>query len=376
MNGELAPVNSWLAAPLAPAVAESIERLRAADGVRQIALMPDVHLAADICVGTVIATEGVIFPQAVGGDIGCGMAALAFNLEADALDNERAAGRVLAGLYERVPSNRRRPAQPLPDVLSSNELSDARLTRVAQRDGAVQLGTLGRGNHFLELQADTAGQLWAMVHSGSRAVGQAIAHHHYARSTRGRNGPIALESETENGAAYLADCDWARAYAAENRLAMLRAVADLMGELFGGDADWASLIHSDHNHVQREVHEGRELLVHRKGAQSARAAEPGIVPGSMGSASFHTAGKGCAAALLSCSHGAGRRMSRTDARREVRTKDLARQVGRLWYDHRRADRLRDEAPAAYNDIRLVMQAQRELTKTIRELRPVLSYKGT
>jgi tRNA-splicing ligase RtcB len=156
---------------------------------------------------------------------------------------------------------------------------------------------------------------------------------------------------------------------------MFVAVAALMQRLFGINADRSSLIHCDHNHVQPESHAGNLFWLHRKGAQSAQSDEPGIVPGSMGTASFHTSGRGCASSLTSCSHGAGRRLSRTAARREVSGKDFARQVRKLWYDHRLADQLRDEAPAAYKDIRQVMKAQRELVRIIRELRPLLTYKG-
>lgn len=374
-TASLAPLRAWLAEPLSTEVAQSVDRLRAAEGVKHVALMPDLHLASDVCVGAVLATERLVFPQAVGGDIGCGMAALAFDLEADAIDNEQAAGRLLAGLYAGVPSIRRHRAEPLPEVLAANSLSDERLAKLAQRDGAVQLGTLGRGNHFLELQSDAAGQLWALVHSGSRAMGQAIAAHHLARGPAKRNGLVALDVDLEPGQAYLGDAQWASQYAAESRLQMLRAVEELLVQLCGAPADWNSLIQSDHNHVRAEAHDGRLLFVHRKGAQSARANEPGVVPGSMGAPTFHTLGRGCAESLASCSHGAGRRLSRTEARRAVSGKEFARQVGKLWYDHRRAARLRDEAPAAYKDIRSVMRAQQELAKVVRELGPLLSYKG-
>ena len=372
---QLAELQTWLTEPLTSAVAESVSKLRAAEGVKKVCLMPDVHLAAEVCVGAVVATEGVLYPQAVGGDIGCGMAALRFDLEAESLNNERAAGAVLAGLYKSAPSNKHRQAVPLPEGLRPAELSDPRLAKLATRDGAVQLGTLGRGNHFLEFQADVAGQLWVMLHCGSRAMGQAITAHHLSSGEPNRPGLRGLDAENNLGAAYLHDMTWARKYAAENRLAMLRAVEELVSSLFRVDADWNSLIHADHNHVQRETHGGRSFFVHRKGAQSAADGEAGVVPGSMGAVSFHTVGRGCAASLSSCSHGAGRRMSRTEARQEITTKSFQRQVGGLWYDHRRVDRLRDESPGAYKNIRDVMRAQRELVKIVRELRPVLSYKG-
>jgi tRNA-splicing ligase RtcB len=366
---------AWLAEPLPREVSQSIDRLRACDDVAAVAIMPDVHLAREVCVGAVVATRRLIYPAAVGGDIGCGMAAIAFDADAALVDNERAAASVLSGLYELVPANKHRRPRDFPPSLHEKSLSDARLARIAARDGRVQLGTLGRGNHFLELQADHDGRLWAMVHSGSRAVGQAIAEWH-ARSGQGVGSALKwLDADGPTGQAYLSDATWARSYAAENRLAMLHALDGLLRSLFAVNADWKTLIHADHNHVQREWHGNDEYWVHRKGAQSAAADEPGVVPGSMGAPSFHTAGRGCAESLRSCSHGAGRRLSRGEARQSISGAEFQRQVGWLWYDHRRAFALRDEAPGAYKDIREVMRAQRDLAKIVCELRPVLGYKG-
>ena len=371
----LAELDSWLIEPLSPAVTESVSKLRAADGVKKVCLMSDVHLASEVCVGAVVATEGVIYPQAVGGDIGCGMAALRFTLESSAIDNEQSAGRLLAGLYRSVPSNKHRKPMPLPEALVPEELSDPKLAKIASRDGAVQLGTLGRGNHFLEFQSDQRGQLWVMLHSGSRGVGQATAGHHTSRAQSQSAGLVAIDAATNEGQAYLHDAGWARRYAAENRMAMLSAVEQLLSGQFRCAAEWTTLIHADHNHVQQETHTGRSVFVHRKGAQSATENEPGVVPGSMGTPSFHTLGRGCEASLTSCSHGAGRKMSRTEARQSVSARAFRRQVGKLWFDQRRSDRLRDESPEAYKDIREVMRAQKQLTKVVRELCPVLNYKG-
>lgn len=376
----LPPINAWLSEPVDRQVALSIDRLRSSDDVAAVAIMPDVHLAKEVCVGAVVATRELIYPAAVGGDIGCGMAAVALNVEASLIDNEHAAARLLSQLYEHVPANKHAKGRALPTDVDELHLSDDHLKRIAARDGRYQLGTLGRGNHFLELQADEQGQLWAMLHSGSRAVGQAIALWHQDRTAPSACGLGYLASRTTAGEAYLADAEWARRYAAANRLAMLEALSGIMQRHFAVEADWSTLIHSDHNHVQRERHAlpsggVREYWVHRKGAQSAVAHEAGVIPGSMGSPSYHTTGRGCALALTSCSHGAGRRLSRTEASRKFNGADLRRQVGRLWFDHRRAKSLREEAPAAYKDIRQVMQAQREMTKITRTLQPLLTYKG-
>ncbi|HEY3393982.1 MAG TPA: RtcB family protein [Lacipirellulaceae bacterium] len=370
-----AVLTTWLTEPLGHAVAQSVDRLCRLDDVQRVAIMPDVHLAQDVCVGAVMGTQQLIYPAAVGGDIGCGMATLAFDLEAAAIDSEAEAGAILKGLYELVPGNKHRKPRDLPARLDALPLSDSRLRCIAQRDGRVQLGSLGRGNHFLEFQADQDGRLWALIHSGSRAIGQAITAHHVRNASHSAPGIAYLNAGEESGQGYLADVAWARAYAQENRLAMLRAVEQLMQRLFCAAADGDSLLDCDHNHVQLEQHSSQPLWIHRKGAQSAALDEPGIIPGSMAAASFHTRGRGCANALSSCSHGAGRKLSRTEARQSLSEKLFARQVGNLWYDVRRAGRLRDEAPSAYKDIRAVMRAQRDLARIERQLRPILSYKG-
>ena len=374
-DADLAPLTSWLSEPLSRDVVRSVDRLRRSEDVQHVALMPDVHLSRDVCIGAVVATNDLVYPSAVGGDIGCGMAALAFDAEATAIDNQRAAAGILQGLYEQVPANKHRQARSLPEELRQLQLSDTRLQRLADREGRVQLGTLGRGNHFLEFQSDQEGRLWVMIHSGSRAMGQAILQRYSNSANCGRAGLKCLDAAEGQGQSYLADVHWARSYASHNRLAMLAAVTDLVESLFSVKADWESMIHCDHNHVQREEHHGEMRWIHRKGAQSAESDELGIIPGSMGAASFHTAGRGCPESLKSCSHGAGRKLSRTEARQQISGKEFSRQVGGLWYDQRRAAKLRDEAPSAYKDIRRVMKAQRDLTRVIRELHPVLTYKG-
>jgi tRNA-splicing ligase RtcB len=236
------------------------------------------------------------------------------------------------------------------------------------------MGTLGRGNHFVELQADEAGQLWLMLHSGSRAMGQAIRDHHLARGSPA-GGLRFLDANSPDGQAYLADVEWALDYAEANRLAMLAAVRELIEQVLGVRAEMASYVSCDHNHVRRETHAGETFWVHRKGAMSAREGERGVIPGSMGSLSFHVEGRGCTAALSSSAHGAGRRLSRTDARRTLSARDVTRELRGVWFDHRIAAGLREEAPSAYKDVEAVMRAQHDLVRVVRRLRPILSFKG-
>ena len=222
--------------------------------------------------------------------------------------------------------------------------------------GRLELGTLGRGNHFLELQTDDAGALWLMLHSGSRAMGQAIRDHHLRGARRGATGLSYLDTDEEAGQAYLADLDWALRYADASRRVMAEVTAALLDEILGAVADWSTWLSCHHNHVRRETHDGGARWVHRKGAIPAADDEPGIIPGSMGTPSFHTRGRGHGPALCSSSHGAGRALSRTVARQTISRRDLLRQLDGVLYDHRRADQLRDEAPAAYKNIRAVPAA--------------------
>jgi tRNA-splicing ligase RtcB len=345
-----------------------------------MAVMPDVHLAEGVCIGTVVATQRHVYPAAVGSDIGCGMAVLPMDADAGLLADPLAAAKVLKGLAAAVPSIRHPKAtmpESLPRDLVEKLLSSSVLENNKRRDGRVQCGTLGRGNHFLEVQADESDRLWIMVHSGSRGMGQVIFNSHVKGRRRG-DRPLslfALDSQTPEGQAYLQDVEWAVDYARSNRRAMLHAVVSLFEQLFDVKANWSELIDADHNHVRRETHDETEMWVHRKGAQSARVGEWAIIPGSMGAESFLVTGRGLAASLFSCSHGAGRQLSRTEARRKVSPRKLETEMGDVWFDHRRCRELCDEAPSVYKDIRRVMRAQRDLVKIERRLRPLLNYKG-
>ncbi len=373
-----ASVKTWLIERMPHGVALAVERLARSDDVRHIAVMPDVHLASEVCVGTVLATTHLIYPSAVGGDIGCGMAAIAFDCDADLLRDGVNAGKVLTELPRVVPAMRHasRDRAPTPgDELQSQPLSDPRLESIRRRDGAIQLGTLGRGNHFLEFQYDDEARLWLMVHSGSRTIGPAVRDWHLARAEDSASRLPFLDAQSPQGQAYLTDAAWARRYAAENRRAMVNAAVALIASLFSVRAVNDSLFDCDHNHVRRETHFGEDMWIHRKGATPARAGERGIIAGSMGTESYHVEGRGFPDSLCSSSHGAGRAMSRDEARRRISPREVSRQLSEVWFDPRRTQALRDEAPSAYKDVRNVMRAQKELTRIVRRLRPVLCYKA-
>ena len=375
MSRNLPPnVKAWLAEPLPEDVRRAVERVARAPDVARVALMPDVHLANDVCVGTVLATRELIYPAAVGGDIGCGIAAIAINGTEQLLRDAKVARELLATLRARVPVHRHRTGA-LPKFLANQSLSDSGLGMIRRRDGAVQFGTLGRGNHFLEVQADQDGGLWLMVHSGSRRMGQAIRDFHLSNATPAGGGLAFLGANSPQGEAYLADAQWARAYAKASRRAMLDAASEALAALTSASAIPSTYFDCDHNHVVCEEHGGEHLWVHRKGAVSAGPDEPGSLPGSMGTESFHVAGRGNPQSLCSSSHGAGRAMSRSEARHRVNAADVERDMRGIWFDGGAAA-LREEAPSAYKDIRAVLRAQSELTRVVRRLRPLLVYKGT
>jgi tRNA-splicing ligase RtcB len=363
-------VHRWLCEPMPKAVAQAIDRLGAARGVQHVAVMPDVHLAEHVCVGTVLGTDEWIYPQAVGGDIGCGMAAVRLVGGADAIADEVAAARLFTALREHVPPVRRfRPHE-----FALDGLSDTALHKRVERDARIEFGTLGRGNHFLEVQVDEAGQLWLMVHSGSRALGPAVRDHHLARGEQVGKGLVALPAGGA-GCDYLRDVEVAVAFAVQNRRAIAEAAERALQQALGLAVDWTSWFQGTHNFVRSERHGGRTLWVHRKGAASAAAGELGIVPGSMGTRSFHVEGRGVAAALASSSHGAGRALARGEAARRITVKDLERELRSVFFERELAGRLRDEAPGAYKDIGAVMRAQHDLVRIVRTLRPVLAYKA-
>jgi len=303
----LAPIRTWLAMPMGHEVSGAIERLRRAPDIQQIAVMPDVHLSADVCIGVVIATSQLIYPQAVGGDIGCGMLAVALDLESAALDTPRAAGQVLAGLDRAVPARRRNRRVTLsqPESVANDRLSNPSLDSIRRKEGATEFATLGSGNHFIEIQADEDGRLWLMVHSGSRALGQAIRDYHLSRAQPVNNGLRVLDAKSDAGAEYLHDAACARRFAGASRRAMAEEIGGVLDKTLGAHVCWDTVITTDHNHVSLEHYSGRDLWVHRKGAMPARLGENGVLPGSMGSLSFHVEGRGHEEALCSSAHGAG-----------------------------------------------------------------------
>jgi tRNA-splicing ligase RtcB len=357
-------------------------RLQSLPALERMAVMPDVHPSADVCVGCVLGTAGVVYPQAIGGDIGCGMTTVPLE-GAEGADTESL--RALLREFTRsidpvVRSSRREREFDAPPRLAAPEaarLHDPRLAKLASGEGLAQLGTLGRGNHFVEVQRDEHGRLWIMVHSGSRFMGQGVARQYTAIAQREgvKAALLGLAIDSPAGASYLADQSWCVEYARANRMLLLAAAAGAARRVLGARAEWGSAVDVPHNFVRAEVHGGRELLVHRKGAAPALAGQAGLIPGSAGTMSVHVQGRGEASSLASSSHGAGRLFSRSDARALVSERDVREQMQRVAYDERKERSLRDEAPGVYRDLRGVLEAQRDLIKVTRMLEPVVSFKA-
>jgi len=344
-----------------------------------VAAMPDVHYGKGATVGSVIAMKDALSPAAVGVDIGCGVAAVRTSLTAGDLPDS------LAGLRSEIErvipvgfEQHRRAVQSEPELWRDfQELTPA--VRDLETKARHQLGTLGGGNHFLELCLDTEERVWLMLHSGSRNIGKTLAEIHIGRARKlahnqrlpDRDLAVFLAGTPEMRD-YRRDLFWAQRYARKNREAMLQLYQDVLRR-FRPDVGFADAVQCHHNYVAEEVHFGQEVLVTRKGAIRAGKGELGIIPGSMGTRSYVVRGLGNPDSFESASHGAGRRMSRSEAKRRYSVKDLRDQTQGV--ECRKDGGVLDEIPAAYKDIGQVMEQQRDLVEVVAELRQVLCVKG-
>ena len=363
--------------------AEKTARLPIVEG--HVALMPDAHVGIGATVGSVIPTKGAVIPAAVGVDIGCGMIAAELDVTEDQLPDtlEPLLGRIEQAIPAGVGKGHDDVGRNADRWLSAHrpatELSSDRAVKAAK-----QFGTLGSGNHFVELCVDERARVWVVLHSGSRGIGNQLAQMHIAKArSLAKDLELRLEDPdlayfmegTPEFEAYIADMLWAQDYARANRDQMMD---NAMREVFAfiGFGRETQRINCHHNFTQREVHDGHELWITRKGAIKADVGDLGVIPGSMGTRSYIVAGKGNEASWTSCSHGAGRRHSRTKAKKLFTTADLAEQMeGKVWLADR-ADALVDEIPSAYKDIDQVMADQADLVEVLHTLHQVLNYKGT
>ncbi|BDG03538.1 RtcB family protein [Anaeromyxobacter oryzae] len=372
------PVHVWSREPPPAAVAQ-LERIAAQPYViGHVAGMPDLHVAHGVAVGTVFATDGVVVPSALGGDLGCGVMAVQLDLPAQAL-GRRGLQRILAGWVARIPVGdavHRGKGATAPSDLLTQPLSTSSLEHARERLVRRQLGTLGGGNHFVELDRDMSGAVWLLVHSGSRGLGSAVgAHHLRAAESSGLGDVPGLSVDSDPGRACLADMSWALAFASANREALLASAALVVQEVAGATPDPSTRIDVHHNFVREEEHLGCKAWIHRKGAIAAPAGARVLIPGSMGTASYLALGLGEATSFASASHGAGRVMTRREARERIRVDRLARSMRRVVHDERRAPALVEEAPEAYREITEVLEDEVDLVRPIQRLEPLVVLKG-
>ncbi|GAA5218251.1 RtcB family protein [Corallincola platygyrae] len=357
-----------------------------------IAAMPDVHMGIGATVGSVIPTLNAIIPAAVGVDIGCGMNAVRLSIKASQLPDhlkplreaiERAVP-VGAGAHSQV-SARAQACKPLEKGLAQLFERHPTLLKMLRQPHATwvkQMGTLGSGNHFIELCVDESDDVWIMLHSGSRGIGNAIGRYFIQQAKRDMQGhmqhlpdkDLAYFSEgSPHFNDYVVAVNWAQEYARVNRQEMmglvLRAIAPHLPEF---DVSHEA-INCHHNYVQQEFHYGEQVFVTRKGAISARQDELGIIPGSMGTRSYIVRGKGSEESFCSCSHGAGRVMSRGKAKQLFSRKDLEEQTRGV--ECRKDKGVLDEIPGAYKDIDQVMAHQNDLVEVVHTLKQLVCVKG-
>ena len=359
---------------------------------RHVAAMPDVHGGIGATIGSVIATHQAIIPAAVGVDIGCGMAAVRLSLGANDID-EKSLKKVFDQISRDVPVGR---AQHRDDraLTEAARPFDAQLTAMTAKHPQLlkafgkfsnwvnQMGTLGGGNHFIEVCLDEADQVWVMLHSGSRGIGNAIGHYFIELARRDMerwfiqlpDRDLAYFPEgSEHFDDYVEAVSWAQGYALENRDQMMRLVLAALARRLPPFQTTMTAVNCHHNYVAREHHYDKNVWVTRKGAIRAREGDLGIIPGSMGARSYIVRGKSNPESFCSCAHGAGRRMSRTAAEKQFTVADLATQTAGVIC--RKDQGVLDEIPGAYKDIDQVMANQADLVEVVHTLKQVVCVKG-
>lgn len=358
---------------------------------RHVALMPDAHLGKGSTIGTVIATKGAVLPSATGVDLGCGMSAQALGISAEKLGGDGRLRELRRAIERAVPVGFGQHRDPVGDgswwgeqtQTRADRLGDKRLGRLGQRAGC-QLGTLGGGNHFIEICTDELNRVWVMLHSGSRGMGNTLANWHidHAKADMKRyfislpDPDLAYFVEgTPQFQAYIDDMMFAQEYALANRREMMqRVLVAVCGHVGMKSMDLPEVgISCHHNYCTREHHFGANVWVTRKGAVMARKGEKAIIPGSMGTRSYIVEGLGNPDSFESCAHGAGRAMGRKEARRRYTVKDLVAQTEGV--ECRKDDGVLDELPAAYKCIDKVMADQTDLVRPLHTLKAILCVKG-
>jgi tRNA-splicing ligase RtcB len=351
---------------------------------KHIAVMPDAHKGKGMPIGGVLATKGVVVPNAVGVDIGCGMCAVKTNLKAESLTRKNVTD-IMRIVRENVPLGFEHQKTRVDETLLPDEDMSELPFLCHKRDACLhEIGTLGGGNHFIEIQKDTAtDDVWVMIHSGSRHVGLSVASY-YDKIAKYWNEKwyaqvlpelAFLPIETREAKDYMKEMNFCVKLAFANRKAIMDEVCKAISAV-KREADFEPMINIAHNYAAWENHFGENVIVHRKGATRALKGETGIIPGSMGTKSYIVEGLGNPNSFMSCSHGAGRRLSRTAAIRTLSLKEEKQKLDERGIIHGlRTTSGLDEAPGAYKDISKVMALEEDLVKPLVELAPMAVIKG-
>ena len=387
ISSERRPIKLWLDDIEPQALAQAVNLANLPFVVSHVAVMPDAHLGYGMPIGGVIATDGVVIPNAVGVDIGCGMCAVRTTLQ------KIESGR-LKEIVDRVRAlipvgfrhhQRRQDKSLMPKIPAGFRKKELPVINREYNNALTQLGTLGGGNHFIEIQRGSDGFIWLMLHSGSRNLGFKVADYYNRRAKEynRRRGELPaaarelafLPLESELGRKYFAAMSFCVEFAAANRLLMMARLREAVAQVLPGVA-FSEPLDIAHNYAAREKHYGREVVVHRKGATRAQAGEAGIIPGSQGAPSYIVRGLGNPESFCSCAHGAGRRLGRKQAQRQLDLNFERRKLeeqGILHSLYRVRDL--DEAAGAYKNIAKVMENQRDLVEVETELKPLAVIKG-
>ncbi|GGZ72655.1 RtcB family protein [Streptomyces bluensis] len=390
--GAKVPIRMWAdPASVEDVAMQQLRNVATLPWIKGLAVMPDVHYGKGATVGSVIAMQGAVCPAAVGVDIGCGMSAVKTSLTANDLPGDLS--RLRSKIEQAIPVGRGMHESPVDPGrfhgMGSAGWDDfwgrfegvAEAVKFRRERAGLQMGTLGSGNHFIELCTDTSDSVWLMLHSGSRNIGKELAEHHIgvAQKLSHNQGLIDRDlavfvANTPQMAAYRNDLFWAQEYAKHNRTTMMALLKDVIRKEFKkAKPTFEPEISAHHNYVSEERYDGVDLLVTRKGAIRAGSGEYGIIPGSMGTGSYIVKGLGNAKSFNSASHGAGRRMSRNAAKRRFSTKDLEEQTRGV--ECRKDSGVVDEIPGAYKPIEQVIDQQRDLVEVVAKLKQFICVKG-
>jgi len=391
-EGANVPIKSWCNNPEEGALDQARNLARLPFIFKHICLMPDVHQGYGMPIGGVIACENAVIPNAVGVDIGCGMCAVTTSIKAKDITTD-ILKKILGGSKENkggiranIPTgfNHHKKDQKW---IGFEEAPDIPIVKQELKSARKQLGTLGGGNHFIEIQKGSDGYIWIMIHSGSRNFGLKIATEYNKKAQelckmwhsnippmKGQDGLAFLPTKTKEANEYIEAMTYALKFAYENRLQMLEQCKKEFSDVI--DCGFSKVINIHHNYASIENHFGQNVWVHRKGATSAREGELGIIPGSQGTASYVVKGLGSPESFMSCSHGAGRRMSRKKAREELNLEQEIKMLDsrNILHSIRHKNNL-DEASSAYKNIDVVMNEQKDLVEIVTKLEPLAVVKG-